>query len=297
MRISFCSLLVILLASSCEEPFEYPGALSQELIIDSQLRAGSAPVVNLRAVSALGDLLPAEELAGSVVYLEDSEGNLFELSDARFSKHNASFTVVTDQTVVAGNGYKLQIEAPGYADVTSATTIPQRALFGLPASAAVRLDTFKSSASSLGLPLSIEDVSGVQNFYHILVSSFDMVNRQEGSSSAESVLEPFSISGTLNGSIDLGQDGLLFTDVNFRDTSVLRTITLSANAFSDMIDPAISVEVRTVTETYYNYYRRRKGLSAGKVPDPTSSEGDNIYGAVGIFGGYSASDLAVAVEL
>ncbi len=288
--------VVGLLTSSCEEPFDLELAVPSELLVESQLRAGSNPIVNVSAVSTLGEVLDANALAGSVIEMRNSDGRSFELDAVKIEDNVAVFTTERTEVVISGLTYNLTIEAPGYSQVRSNTTVPRSASVDLPATALASDPTPDAARSFVTVPIQIGDANAERNFYHVLVWAYDRALTADEEAARVGQPLPFMFTRVLASALNLGNSGCLFSDAEFANGTLNNQLRVPDELLRQMQSPAVRVEVRTVSQDYYNYLEQTNGLGSGKLPAFASNiSDDNIANGTGVFGSYTFQGGSITI--
>ena len=293
----FTSIAFSLLAVACEEPFELESSIPSELVVESQLRAGSKPIVNLSAVNSLGELQAAGNLGNSYVSLRNSDGRTFVLDLATVADNSASFTTSENEIIISGVTYNLEISAPGYAKLQSRTTVPSVAQVGLPAKAEGMASSQANGTASIVVPITIRDLSDRQNYYHVLVWAFDRAVVADEDASKMGIPVIFEFTNAPTASFQMGSAGWLFSGESFSQGIFTNQLALTAHNLRAMQQPTLSIEVRTVSLDYYSYFLQQPESSTIPIPKLGSIiANDNIANGAGVFGSYAVEESIVEIS-
>lgn len=279
-------LLAALCVCACEEPLSVDGELPTQLNIESELRASESPTVRVSARTTLGEVVSARGLDNSFVSLTTRSGAPFDFEVVEANDSFAVFAAADDQPVLAGLSYRLTVNAPGYAELRSTTTVP------LVFSAGREADTVQATRAPSGqeefvsVPFRLTDAPATDNYYHLIVS----IRESRGTADAEEGQRlSFRYTASPLGSVNAGRAGVLFTDETFADGGLDGSLLLDAGRVNALADPVVEVEVRNVSAAYYDSFVVQSAAVTSPLPGGGSTGVPNISGGSGYFTSYSSS--------
>jgi len=288
----FTCFLGLLLLGSCEEPFELSVDLPQ-IVINTRVQAGQTPSVTVRVVDGPGNTLTSEELQRSLVTINQEEGEEIEFELGAFSDSSATFH--SSHLIEAGKRYTLLIKTPGFADLRSITEVPEN----LP----VRTQSTGATGPNGGLlpkddifhlPLSFDDPKDVNNYFHIVVTVRDADTDVEA---VEPDVVNFGLFPRPSDAQRYEETGWIFSDDDFTNSVFKSEILVSKELVIQYPKPVVTVELRSLSVDYFNFYVWSSQPKSGNFPTlGQHGATDNIAGGIGLFGGYSSSRSSYVLE-
>lgn len=267
--------------AGCEQAIDLGDAGASQIVIESRLRVGATVEVEMQVRNSFGAFADAAWLDQTSGTLTGSDGSRDSLRVAA-SDSTVAVLVSDSLTVAEGATYVLQLQAPGFAPLTSVTTVPQAARLGQPpATDADGPDEVDSSV--VALPLVFDDVPGDDNYFYLLVALAD------GAGGAPSLLGDGKLSrGSWS---EPTRDGTwLFDDRGFADETYVGQVEFDAAHLAAYDDPVAIIELRTVSRAYYSHLRANRQRAYKPALDPyREASTDNVVGGGGLFGSYSVS--------
>lgn len=276
----------------CEEPIDLGKEGAARIVINSRLRVGAPVEVDMRVLNSFGAFAESPELEQTRGYISGSDGSEDTLY-VESSNASVAILVAGDLTVGEGVTYDLTLEAPGFAPLTSVTTVPEAARFadGPRGDAA---DLLQGDSSVLSVALSFGDIPAADNYFYLLAAVTD------AGAAAEKRAEPTGLGrGTLlhgDRAIASADGTWLFDDRGFADGTFEGRLVFDAAEIEDFVDPVAVIELRTVSRSYYNHLLSERQRDRQPVRPAISTPSDNVLGGVGLFGSYSASYLTKALR-
>ncbi len=195
-----------------------------------------------------------------------------------------------------GAYYRVEVEAPGYRPVIASEMIPSQTPTLEVLGAEKVLDEW--GAETLDISVLLSDNQGPDYYELILIMSYVQPTWEEDSLSQGERITYFVQPSSEDLLFEDSDDRLVFTDDLFegREYEINFSIYLP---YSEMVhqgvdfdpDYQIQIEIRTTSETYYNYHRT-VGLQSRVDGDPFSQPVQifsNIENGFGIFAGYQST--------
>ena len=273
---------------ACEEPIDLGKEGAARIIINSQLKVGTSVQVDTRVLNSFGAPAESPELDQTVGYINGSDGSEDTLY-VESSNGSVAILVSDDLSVEEGVTYELTLEAPGFAPLTSVTTVPEAARFGdQPRGDEARIPPGDSGAISV--TLSFGDIVSADNYYYLLVGIAEGAGGRRPSVAGRGML--------LTGRNALSSpDGTwLFDDRGFADGTFDGRVVFDASALRDIEAPVAMIELRTVSRAYYNHLLTERQRDRSPVRPQGSNASDNVLGGGGVFGSYSVSYLTRSLD-
>ncbi|MEM6963707.1 MAG: DUF4249 domain-containing protein [Bacteroidota bacterium] len=211
-------------------------------------------------------------------------------------------------TPVADEFYTLKIAVPGVAPITATSSIPKPIEIAHFAVGAV--NEFEPNEENfiqeyeVRLSFQFADPEGEDNYYQVnFYQEVESRSNSGGSNVIKEIIPSFGyswIDERLTTNFNLIDGGLLFRDFTFDGTTQdFLFQPLFRYNFANYKKPdRIIIQLRTVSEEYYQYYTSvYRQQSQGNVPftDPVDIF-SNIEGGHGVFAGFSKDEVRQAIE-
>ena len=273
--------------AGCEQPIDLGDEGAARIVINSQLRVGAGVEVRMDVLNSFGDIAESPELDRTLGYIFGSDGSADTLYVASF---NTSVAVLrTDRlTVAEGVTYDLTLEAPGFAPLSSVTTVPEAARFA----EALEGDAIgrpTADSTLLSVALSFEDIADADNYYHLLVRVAEASQLGSGAPAEGALLAGRSVLNSRDGK-------WLFDDRGFADGTFEGHVVFDADQMEEYDDPVAVIELQTVSRAYYKHLLSERQRDRQPASSTASASSDNVLGGGGLFGSYSVSTLTRAIR-
>ena len=284
-------LLCTLGWAACEEPLEIGDELAPQLRIEAQLQAGQSARVVVSAINALGEVLPSEAVESSFVSLSNRSSGTAQLQLVSSAEGEVVFEAPSAQRVISSESYRLLIDAPGFAELRSRTTVPAPVSIGLPSSPIKASAATSTSAARFDVPFRVMDVSNGADFYHLLLHV-----READESIEEAKNLEYAFTALPAESLDANQEGYLFSDRSFNSSALEGFLQFDGNAVNTFSNPVVELEIRSVSTSYYEFYRQRTEQASGRIDGTGSGVAENISNGAGYFGSYTSTVSQIALS-
>ena len=270
-------------AVGCEQAVELEGIELSQTVISSRIMAGAPVVVDLRVVNSFGRPSTSKDLDLTEATLSGSDGSSGDFV-VQSATDSTARLLLDSLDIVGGLTYTLHLQAPGFAELRSVTTVPAQVQLSSTSNAPG--DGSGVDTTCVRLPLHFEDQLGTQNFYHLIVGI-----SEGGSTLAEKEIQVPARTVLMTAGVELGSKSgaWYFTDQNFREGSFQGEVTIEKSLFKHYQNPVAVVELRSVSRAYYSYYTARSDGRQGEGSLSSAPQLDNIVGGLGLFGSYSLS--------
>lgn len=298
--------MTLLTLNACEEPIELDlESPKTRLAVVSNFLPGELVQVQ---VSKTQSVLTAE----GPTYIDNAEVSLYQgntfLERLEYvpgaSEDNAPFYISKNFRPDAGITYTLKIDAPGYDPVQAQSEIPAAAPIR-----SLRINDVRTQPRPDGkvnyiykVSIIFTDPAAIQNFYHLnfYQQIWDYSVEEGDTLITEDRFRriDFSSGNDNNSLIAYFDGGVLFEDRLFAGQSVAYSFELATT-----IDPTqelignMIAELRTTSQDYYLYHNslsRQQTSTSGPLIEPVIVY-NNIQNGRGIFAGYNASIVSVAI--
>jgi len=261
--------------------------------MDSRIQADRSPEVSLRVVDGFGKTLKSDALQDSKVTIQAEATAAKTLRLSSFS--DSSSTFCTDYLIKAGVRYTLLIQAPGFSDLNSFTEVPDNVV--------AYTDTSGDKGPNGGLlpkgdryllPLVFDDPISEDNYYHVIVTVRD-IDSDEDEVISETLA--FNILPRPSDAKPFEETSWIFGDKDFAGSRFRSNIVILKESIIKYPKPVVTIELRTVSVDYFNYYiQNSRPKSSDLPPHGQSGSIDNVAGGVGLFGGYSSYESSYQLE-
>ncbi len=277
--------LAALSVVSCEQAIDLGGIGAAQIVIESRLKAGAKVRVDVRVIDSFGRPSTSEGLGQTVGSIKGSDGGVGSLYVAAFTDSTAA--LVLDSVIVReGITYTLELNAPGFAPLKSVTTVPAPVTLSAATELAYTVDTL--SVRAIELPISFADPIEELNYYHLLIS----IQESDLHSSDQLPRKPQVASlVTKTQSMNSSTGAWYFRDLAFRNGTFAGTVYVDRQDIVGFTKPVAIVELRTVSQAYYNYFISRSKWQNPEASSTVDIQADNVVGGSGVFGSYSSSTV------
>lgn len=272
--------------AGCQEVVDLGADEPSQLAIESRLHAGAPLRVDLRVTNSFGQVAQTEILAEATGYIEGSDGRLAPL---QLIWRNADKAVLGQDTLIIAEGvtYTLHLRAPGFAPVTSLTTVPRGVRLDESPPGALPSEAPRDS-TSFTTRLYFQDDPDEANYYHVFVRVIDAAGDSLGTDDAPALRAvPVSLLTTVD-LLPASRSAWLFDDRHFSDGAFDARVVVPADAVAELAAPTAILEVRSVSRAYYRALRTDLGRRGNPVPSATAGA-DNVLNGGGLFASYATT--------
>ena len=262
---------------------------ASRITIESRLQVGAAVEVSMRVTDSFGATASSSALAETTGVIDGSDGTSGTLYLHDINEDVAKLRLDT-LSIAEGVTYTLRLEAPGFAPITSRTTVPRRVVLGAPPERPSGEQVGPRDSNFVRARLYFEDIPEEESYYHVLVTVVDALGDGR---EAPVAVDLKTDAGTLTDLVSGGATGTpfwLFDDRAFAGGVFDAELLVDAQQVAALAAPEAIVEVRTVSRSYYSYARAE--LAQGvPVSAAAAVARDNVVGGGGLFGSYTTSVL------
>lgn len=243
------------------------------------------------------DTTKAKQIADAEVllYIDGIISDTLHFNDSFGGYTNAGFSFLKE-----GGNYGIRISKSGYQSVSAINSIPfEVEIENLEVNGLAGIDEFKSAYSSVSI--TFHDPVEIQNFYEIIISSAGNQHERYRLWTTEKIITEESYYPSILAFDKKKPKRLLFNDklINGEKRNVIVYYEPPQRENPDhrwINYHFIDIQLRSVTEAYYNYYTSLIQHSYSQEEDILYGMGEpidvhgNIKGGYGLFAGFS-SDL------